>query len=119
MCAFKGFIVNGNGIIASARRYLGRPYQEDFTCLDFVRAVYAEHGLSVPPASLNLDAADLADPPIGFVLYLRRKAYIGTRTWTHMVLIASATECIHCSRFFGGKVVLTPLRHIRAIYEVT
>lgn len=110
--------MDGNKIITTARRYLGSPYQDDFTCLDFVRTVYAKHGFTVPPIELNLQAKDLENPPIGFVLYLRRRGYSGDRRWTHVTIVVSATECIHCSHYFGDKVVITPLKDVLSFYDI-
>lgn len=54
-----------NEIERIALKYLGRAYKSGFRCLDFVRLVYAEVGMTIPPVRLNIKSADLASPPNG------------------------------------------------------
>jgi hypothetical protein len=68
-------------IVNVAKSYLDHPYEKDFTCLDFVRVVYQNSGIEFPlvlayappPHSINVDSKELANPPIGHILFLRRK----------------------------------------------
>lgn len=107
----------GEKIISTARTYLGRDYTRSFNCLDFVREVYRAHGLTVPPPFLNLRPEDLSDPSPGYVLYLRHKTFSGDG-WTHVAIIASSESCIHCSYYFGRKVVITSIADMLSMYNV-
>jgi hypothetical protein len=102
-----------------ARRYLGKKYDRtSFNCLTFVRAVYAKVGLKPPPLRLNVSAAQLLDPPTGFVLYLKRRGSASRKPITHAVIILDKRTCIHCSYYFGGKVVISTLDEILKEYDV-
>lgn len=110
---------NGEAILATARRYLGTRYNEtSFKCVDFIRAVYREHGFTVPPFERNLREDDLTNPPPGHVLYLKHKETTIPCRWNHAVLVMSADECIHCAYFLGERVVITPMRELLAHYNV-
>ncbi len=110
---------DGGSVVATALQYLGRAYTKSFTCIDFLREVYLAHGWSVPPPTLNVCIDQLFDnPPVGYALYLRLKTSGHTEGWTHVAIIVSAEECIHCSYFFGKRVVLTPTADLLALYDV-
>lgn len=113
-------LFDGHAVVSTALQYLGRAYTSTFTCIDFVREVYLAHGWTIPPPTLNIRADQLLDnPPIGFVLYLRLKTSGHTEGWTHIAIVISADTCIHCSYFFGKRVVLTPTAKLLALYDVT
>jgi hypothetical protein len=113
-------------IVEIARTYLGRPYDyKTFDCVHFIVGVYREVGIVIPrfggqghpPSDFNLTPEELAERPLGSTIFLRRKDYNGSRVWTHMVLIASQTHFIHCSRFFGHLVLLTPIETVLEYYH--
>lgn len=107
-----------NEIERIALKYLGRAYESRFRCLDFVRAVYAEMGMTIPPVRLNVKPVDLTNPPVGHVLFLRHKQAARKEGYTHVAIIISGHRCIHNSYYFGKKVVITPLDELLACYEV-
>lgn len=107
-----------NEIERIALTYLGRKYEPGFRCLDFVRCVYAEAGLTVFPVTRNVRPEELANPPVGHVLFLKHRQASKERRCTHAVIIISGGRCIHNSYYFGKKVVVTPLDQILSLYEV-
>ncbi len=107
-----------NSIVESSLKLLGAPYREDYRCIEFAREVYSTVGLSLPPPSMNLTVADMKDPPIGYVLYLRHKAHRGTSLFTHVVITLSERRCIHASYYFGMAVVITDLDVLLELYDV-
>lgn len=112
-------------VVSTALSYLGRPYNRKFQCIDFAREVYRTVGIEIPklsgdrpvPQDINIRHDDLVNPPIGHMLFLRRKGTRSTRLWTHAVIILPGSNCIHCSHFFGGKVVISSMGEILAFYD--
>jgi len=104
-------------IEAEAMQFLGTPYARDFNCMTFVRAVYRAVGLTLPPMALNVTTADLVNPPIGYVLYVQHKQ-APRRGYSHVVIILPRRRCIHCSYYFGRKVVITDLDELMALYDI-
>ena len=107
-----------NGIEQVALKYLGRKYEKGFRCMDFVRLVYKEVGMTLPPVALNVKPADISDPPVGHVLFLRHIYAPSKIGYTHVGIIISGRRCIHNSYYFGGKVVVTPLDELLQWYKV-
>jgi hypothetical protein len=112
-------------IVSEALAYLDRSYEEGFTCLDFARTIYKTIGIEIPklwageppPRWFNVDSEELAEPPIGHIVFLRRKQTKAERCWTHVVIVLPERRCIHCSHFFGGKVCISSLEKVFALYD--
>ena len=112
-------------IINKAASYLDRPYKKGFACLDFLRLVYRAVGIEIPrlwsgeppPQWININSEEAVNPPIGHIMFLRRRETKTTRYWTHVIIILSERECIHCSYYFGGKVCISLLEKIFALYD--
>ncbi|MDB4983931.1 MAG: hypothetical protein JWM20_110 [Patescibacteria group bacterium] len=113
-------------VIETAMSYLEHPYSKEiFNCVTFVRAVYKSADIDIPllnpgpPAfELNISRWQCDDPPVGHMIFLKdpldpRKE----RAWTHIVIALENKTCIHCSLFFGRKVVISTLDEIFARYE--
>ncbi|MDO8469535.1 MAG: hypothetical protein Q7S84_00760 [bacterium] len=105
-------------IEAEATRHLGTPYTRDFNCMTFVRTMYRAVELTLPPVAANVRFMELADPPIGHILYLRHKESSVRRSYTHAAIILPGRRCIHCSYYFGGKVVVSELDELLKTYDV-
>lgn len=99
--------------------YLGEPYTTEFKCMTFVRIIYGKLGLALPPLSHNVRPEELSNPPVGYVLYLRRRASKSGKAITHVAIIISERRVIHCSYYFGKKVVITPIDEILNMYEIS
>ena len=112
-------------ILSVATSYLGHPYSLEFDCIKFVRTVYKEIGIIIPklysyapPREFNIIREQLLSPPIGHLMFLKDpKDPRKHRDWTHVVIIGVENTCIHCSIFFGEKVVITPLAEIFKTYD--
>jgi hypothetical protein len=117
--------INDKIIIDTATSYLNHPYSKEFDCVKFVRKVYQTSGIiipkldpSPPPLEFNIQKEQLKNPPIGHIMFLKdREDPRKHRAWTHIVIINSKKSCIHCSLFFGRKVVITPLEEIFKKYD--
>jgi cell wall-associated NlpC family hydrolase len=109
----------GRTIEKIALTYRDVPYTNTFNCLDFVRAVYARAGLTAPPSKLNIVHEQLADPPVGYVIFLRHKQASAERKATHVGIIISSRRVIHCSFYFGKKVVITDIDELLKTYDLT
>jgi hypothetical protein len=114
-------------IIARAYQDLGRSYDlRTFDCVRYVVSVYRDVGIEIPqfgsrglpPADFHLSAEEFAVKPIGHTVFLRRKANTSDRLWTHMVIIVSPDELIHCSSRFGNKVVVTRWDDLFELYSL-
>lgn len=111
-------------VVKTALTYLGTPYEKNFTCADFVRAVYREIEIEIPilstapvPQWMNITRDELEGLPVGHLMFLRHKKNQGPRSWTHVVITLPERKCIHCSYFFGGKVVISSLVEIFEVYD--
>jgi hypothetical protein len=99
---------------------------EKFNCVHFVREVYFSVGIELPlldrtgfpPEDFHLSKEEFALMPKGHSVFFRRKASISDRIWTHIALIASSDEIIHCSRSFGKKVSVTSVAEFMKIYDL-
>lgn len=114
-------------IITASRAYLGRPYDwRQFDCVHFVLQVYKDVGIELPrlsgqwlpPHEFHLSGEELVAMPIGHPVFLKRKLSQKPKIWTHVAIIYSPTEVIHCSRHFGRQVAITPVGEILATYAV-
>lgn len=112
-------------VVKIAQGYLGKKRRNDFKCIDFVRMVYRGIDIVVPqispslfpPKEFNIAKEDLDKPPLGGVIFLRDRGDRRLRTWTHVGIIYSPTEIIHCSLYFGGCVVITPIQSVWERYD--
>ncbi len=112
-------------VVEVALSYLDHPYiPRKFECVDFVRAVYANIGIIMPkfasyspPVAFNVEIQVVSDLPIGHPIFLRDKHDPRKRAWTHIGIIFSKNECIHCSLFWGRKVVISSFEEIFERYE--
>src|ERR1035437_2304024 len=105
-----------NRIVSVALKYVGRSFDyEKFNCVHFVRVVYSNAGIELPlirrddypPTDFHLSADKFDSMPIGHSVFLKRKTSLSTRPWTHIAIIISSYELIHCSRHCGKGVVIT------------
>jgi len=103
----------------------GRMRAPDFKCIDFVRIVYRAVGITIPrlgpwcpPSDFNIGEEELADPPVGHLMFLKDRTDPRTESaWTHTVIIVPGRKCVHCSLFLGEKVVITPLEELWQRYD--
>ena len=112
-------------IISESISHIGRPYSNDFDCVKFIRIVYEKAGIEIPllkshlpPKELNISKEQITNPPVGHLMFLKdpcdpRKH----RSWTHIVIILTKQSCVHCSLFFGRKVVISTFREIFERYN--
>ncbi len=106
-------------IVTEALRHLGREYDRvHFNCLTFVRLVYENVGLKLPPLRLNILPSQLTNPPVGFMLYLKHKTASKDRRFTHVAIVLDNCTCIHCSKFFGNAVVITEYEKLFEMYDL-
>jgi len=112
-------------IVATAHTYIGKPYDfKMFDCVHFIMSVYREVGIEIPrfggsgfpPPDLNLSALEFEQMPLGQTVFFKRRTSPSSRIWTHMAIIASPSELIHCSRHFGNKVTITAKPEFMEIY---
>jgi cell wall-associated NlpC family hydrolase len=103
-------------IVTAACSYLAQPYSRGrLDCVHFVITVYHDVGIEIPrfggvgypPDDFHLSAHEFYLMPIGHSVFFKRKASLSNRIWTHMAIIVSSDELIHCSRHFGDRVVIT------------
>jgi hypothetical protein len=114
-------------IITSASSYLGRRYDFDvFNCVHFVRQVYRDVSLDFPlldkrlfpPEYFHLTREDFYEMPIGHSVFFKKRKSTLPRSWTHVAIIFSDNELVHCSRLFG-QVVVTPVRDFLEVYDLS
>ncbi len=115
-------------IVARAKSYISKPFNyRRFNCVHFVREVYDYVGIILPPlppydyppSDFHLSEEDLAVMPIGHIIFLKRKEEVTSRFWTHVALIYSHTEFIHCSRYIGNSVNIVSIKQMFAVYQPT
>ena len=112
-------------IIKISIGYLRREREVGFSCVDFVRLVYRQIGIDIPllmpklppPSEINIKREDLGFLPLGEIIFLRDRSDGRPRPWTHVGIVYSPFEIIHCSLFFGGCVVITPIQLIWERYD--
>jgi cell wall-associated NlpC family hydrolase len=114
-------------IVSIAYSYIDRSFNyEKFDCVHFVIEVFETVGIDLPilnrvgfpPMDFNLSCEEFKLMPIGHSVFVKRKASTSSRIWTHVAIIVSSHELIHCSRHFGGKVVVTSLPEFLEIYTL-
>ena len=111
-------------VLRAAKARVGQT-KEPFKCMEFVREIYREVGVIIPPISphlppprtFNISVSEVSAPPVGHVMFLRRKDSESKRTWTHVVIVGENKTVIHCSRFISTKVVESSLDSILTFYE--
>ncbi len=106
-------------VVKIALSYLGTHRSQTFKCVDFVRKVYKEIGVviprllsSSPPKEFNITREDLAKPPVGHLIFLKDRNDSRNREWTHVAIILPDNYCIHCSFFYGEKVIIFSLKDL-------
>ncbi len=114
-------------IITVAKSYLGTPFDfERFNCVHFVRSVYEAAGIELPilnrngfpPKDFHLSREEFDLMPVGHSVFLRRKESTLCRVWTHVAIITSTDELIHCSRNCGNGVMLTEKEKLLEVYAL-
>ena len=104
-----------------ARMFLGRPYGEEFDCIEFIRAVYRSADvhipkispLAAPPYEFNIRKEELKNAPEGNIIFLKdRYDPRKERKWTHAVIALRHGQCIHNSIFYGSKVTISDIETI-------
>jgi hypothetical protein len=108
-------------IIQVALSYLEHPFSGKFDCIAFARCVYGAAGVEIPllksilpPANLNITREELETGPLsGSLIFLKdRNDPRKHRAWTHVVIALRDGMCVHCSLFYGRKVVISNLEQI-------
>jgi len=107
--------------------YLGKPFDwETFNCVHFVRKVYLEVDIylpplirkGLPPAEFHLSDDEFTAMPIGHTVFFKRKESKLERLWTHVAIIIGPNELVHCTRNLGRGVVITPKSEFMEIYSL-
>jgi hypothetical protein len=114
-------------IVATALEYLGREFNyRSFGCVHFVREVYFRVGIILPildrydfpPDDFHLSLEGFHNMPAGHSVFFRRKLTTSVRLWTHVAIILSSGDLIHCTRHLGNGVVITTRNEFLDIYEL-
>lgn len=112
-------------IIKAAVERLGKQRDSNYCCVGFVREVYGIANIYVGllwgmenPVELNIHPSLKANPPVGHLMFLRWKKARNERVWTHVVIVFPFDRVIHCSEFWGNKVVVTPMEKIWKTYTL-
>lgn len=113
-------------ILREAEKLLGKNRKPDFTCVDFVREVYLKADIKLPlinpdkiPALFpNLSQSEIDGDALGKILFLKKKTTDKARVWTHVGIIFSENELVHCSKMFGNQVCTTPIQEVLEHYEI-
>lgn len=114
-------------IVLAAEKYVGKAYDwHTFDCVHFVLSVFQDVGIALPrlsgqwepPPEFHLSEQELEAMPLGHSVFLKRKASTANKIWTHVAIIVSRDELIHCSRHFGRQVTITPKAELLEIYTV-
>lgn len=116
-----------NRIVSISYGYLGTRFSlESFNCVHFVRGVYAAVGVNLPtldrydfpPREFHLSQQEFVSMPIGHSVFFKRKEGGCSRPWNHIAIIASKCTLIHCTRYIGNGVVLTPVSVFLETYNL-
>ena len=108
-------------VVKTALLYINTPRSSKFRCVDFVREVYGKIGIiisPIPPDNVPKDLSvrrdELSNPPHGYLMFLKDRNDSGKRkrVWSHVVIVLPNNNCIHCSFFFGKKVVVSSLHDL-------
>lgn len=114
-------------IVATAQNYIGRSFNySKFNCVHFVREVYRTAGITLPilsptdypPLDFYLSENELALMPIGHAVFFKRRAAATRRIWTHIAIVYSTNEFIHCSRYVGYGVGTVTVEQMFSIYQL-
>jgi cell wall-associated NlpC family hydrolase len=117
-------------IVNIAVSHVGRPYEHQvFDCVSFFLEVYSAAGIKLPssvvlnghinpPDEFNLSSDEFVKMPLGHSVFFKRKISTSDRIWTHIAIIMSHDELIHCSGYFGRRVVVTPKDQFMEIYSL-
>ena len=107
--------------------YLDTPFDlERFNCVHFVRKVYKTVGVTLPllcghdfpPKEFHLTEQEFNLMPVGHSVFFRRKLSPSNRVWTHVAIIISDSQLIHCTRHCGMGVVCTEKKEFLEIYSL-
>jgi hypothetical protein len=112
-------------VVRISGEYLGRKREIGFSCVDFVRTVYGRIGIEIPllmpkmlpPVEFNLRREYLLNPPLGEIIFFKDRSDKRLRLWTHLGIVYSVCEIIHCSLFLGEQVVITPIEFMWRRYD--
>jgi cell wall-associated NlpC family hydrolase len=108
-------------IVNESFKYLDVSYDPlNFNCLDFVRKVYSKFGIDPPPWKLNPSLLNLRydEVPVGYVIYLKHREDSMNRNFTHAAIFIGNQKFIHCSYYFGNKVVISEMDELLKIYDI-
>jgi cell wall-associated NlpC family hydrolase len=114
-------------IVTVSQSYLGRPFDWDtFNCVHYVRSVYHNVGITLPelvrlmlpPSEFNLSPDELVSMPLGHSVFLKRKAKVTRRPWSHVVIIVGPDKFIHCTRHMGDGVIISSKDELLEIYDL-
>ncbi len=120
-------VVMARRIVTTALGYVGTPYSwEEFNCVHFIRKVYQDVGIVFPrlvkemdpPADFHLSEEEFEEMPLGRSVFFKRKTSNLPRSWTHIAIIVSPNELVHCARRLGF-VVVTPKLEFLETYALT
>lgn len=115
-------------IVQTAKAYLGREFDlATFNCVHFVREVYQQVGIvlpllaryDIPPSEFHLSEEEFALMPVGHCVFFKRKNTRLNRHWTHVAIVFSADDLIHCTRNIGRGVVVTSKEAFLEIYQLS
>ena len=115
-----------NRIVTEAYSYLNQPFDyHNFNCVHFIRKAYKSAGIEFPilsrklypPKNFNLSDKEFLQMPLGQCTFFKRKATVSDRIWTHVAIIFSSEEMIHCTRHFGNKVTITAKEEFLGVYQ--
>ncbi len=111
-------------ILLESEKLINKKREPDFTCVDFVRQVYKKARIEIPligpnktPEKFNINESQLQNPPLGRLVFMKKKVTSKSRYWTHVGIIFTRTQLIHCSNMFGKKVCITELEEIWKHYD--
>jgi cell wall-associated NlpC family hydrolase len=115
-------------VIRIALNYVGRDFDfAAFNCVHFVREVYAQAGIVLPPLvrydfpprEFHLSEEEFLLMPVGRCVFFKRKNSRLDRQWTHVAIIVSEDALIHCTRNIGEGVTLTSKSDFLDVYSLT
>lgn len=103
-------------IVMNSMTHIGRHFDlSNFNCVHFVREVYGSVGIEfpilrrdiIPPREFHLSEYEFCAMPVGQSVFFKRRESSLVRPWTHVAIIISSTDLIHCTRNLGDGVVIT------------
>jgi cell wall-associated NlpC family hydrolase len=120
-------VVMARRIVTTSLNYVGTPYSwEEFNCVHFIRKVYGDVGIVFPrlvkemdpPVDFHLSEKEFEGMPLGQSVFFKRKESQLARSWTHIAIIISPTELVHCARRLE-RVVVTPREEFLETYALS